>query len=369
MRPPVLEFVDRWASGLGRLPNIATLALAIVAFALMLAWLVARARRGPRAGHVARALKLAFVGTWWSSLVSAIAIRSLVPVHPAWTVLLLVPAAVGVAGLLAASAWLVAFGRVAREDACGGCAHTLEETQSTCPECGWRRGEPAMVRERRVEAVGRGAGVAAIAAGVALLVIAWTPLEWRYAFDATVRATLPSGFAAELLEASGEAWQRLVLGSRTTRFEPEPGGFVVLGRPNARFAFVTLGLGEGVTPGSVDASFRADIERGIASPTGAASSMLITMPGTDPLAATRIEIATNATLDSPEFLAETSLAFLRGLLGERVPEWPAPLESARVTVLHAQPSPPVATLPFLAAGVGFVAVAWRGWRRAAMRRA
>ena len=367
MRPPVLEFIDRWGSGMGRVPGIASLVIVLVACALMLAWLVARARGGPRAAHVARALKLAFVGTAWSWLATAFAVRSLVPVHQAWTFVLLTPAAFGVAGVLAAAAWLVAFGRVERADACGRCAHLLEASQSTCPECGWRRGEPAMVRERRVEAIGLGAGVASGVAGLSLLAVAWLPFEWHYAFDATVRATLPTGFAAEILEVSGEARQRLVLGSRATRFDPEPTGSIVLGRPNARFAFTTLAFGDAATPAAVEADFRADIERGIASPTGRANSMLITMPGTDPLAATRIEIATNATLDSPEFLAETSLAFLRGMLGERAPRWPEPLESARVTVQSARPSWPAAAVPFLAAGAGFAVVAGRGWRRAAMR--
>ncbi|MFM1821829.1 MAG: hypothetical protein RI967_95, partial [Planctomycetota bacterium] len=369
MTPPLLEFVDRWSSGVGRAANFATLALAAVSFALMLAWLVARARPGARARHVARTLKLAFLGTGWSWFATAFALRAIEPVHSAWTILLLLPSALGVAGVLAAAAWLLAFGRIEREDACGGCAHTIEAAQSTCPECGWCRGEPALVRERRLEALGIGAGVATIAAGVALVAIAWLPLEWHYAYDATLRAILPSGYAAEILEVSGEARQRFVLGSRGTRFEPEPIGPLVLGRPTARFSFTTLEILEHADPASVDATYRADIERGVALPAGQANSMLITMPDADPLAQTKFEMPADATLGSPEFLAETSLAFLRGILGDRAPKWPAPLESARVTVLYAQPSWSTVLLPCLAAGVGFAVVARRGWRRASAGRA
>ncbi len=366
MRPPTMTFLvsgsplvpaSGWQSALFVLPPV-------LGGLLFLGWLAARAAGTPRARAAASALRIAWVGTALPWAVHLGWSHALGKVHPAHALAMEAPFVAGIAATLAVAAWLVLFGRPEGEDGCGGCAHTLVRGQDACPECGWRRGSARFVREARLRALAGGGVAASLAAGATMLVLAWTPLAWSFDFLATVRATHPSGHGAEILEVAGVASQRMTLVARSAPFEPAATGSLALRRPNARASFASVDPPPDATPGSVDAFARAAVERGAESPAGSASSMLITMRGDDAFSGTRPEAEAGDGLDADAFLVESSMAFLRGLLGDRDPSWPAPLESVRVTSMSLRPRWTPLVLPTVAALVAFAVVAKRGWRRA-----
>ena len=110
-------------------------------------------------------------------------------VHPVWTVLLMLVPAISLVASFLAIAWVALFWRATQAHECGRCRHAMQESQSICPECGWKRGRPRGVRQARMQAIAICGGLSAFISLLVLRVAIALPITWACWFTADLHTT------------------------------------------------------------------------------------------------------------------------------------------------------------------------------------
>lgn len=316
--------------------------LCVVAMAaaalLMLVWVLMLRRRQT---GVRVAIGLAALVLLPNAVLAGSCLLFMACVFPVWTALLLAAPVLAIALSFIGIGWIALLWRQSLPSECGRCRHPMQDTQSTCPECGWQRGRPRAVRQAKVQALVVCCGVSAFVSLLFLRIAIVLPMTWGCVFSAEIHGTPPvhlahapgmpfrasSGAAPGVLageEVGGQVSQRMALSDAVWDpfFDPseiQHLAFLQHSMPTVRTSYDVI-LGD-------RASYTAEV-----------------LAGLEARLADRARRALpTRTQAEAESLAALQASFVRGLCaldkvrGTATRAWAPPIEWVDVTVLAVDP--------------------------------